>query len=88
MLIVDFYINCVPFVLRHYFIFAISSLAWLIYKLVTKDTYTTNYFEWSEGEVGLMIPIIALPLGWFLHIILIWINKQKMKFNNKTDALE
>jgi hypothetical protein len=88
VLVVDFYINCVPFVLRHYFVFALSTLGWLIYKVLTKDTDANSYFSWSEDEVGLLIPVIVLPLGWILHIILIWVNKQKMRLNNKTEALE
>jgi len=89
VLFVDFWVNCVPFVPRHYFVFTMVLLIWAILVSLSKlDHPFENLWAWSEEEVGLLVPVLMIPCGWVLHLMLIYCNKKKMEFNNKAEALE
>ena len=38
--------------------------------------------------MGIMVPVLVIPIGFIVHIFIAWLNKQKMKCNKKTDAYE
>ena len=91
VLFVDFWVNCVPFVPRHYLMFSLGCTAWVVWTTLTKtnlDHPFEHLFSWNESEVGLLVPIMVIPIGWIIHLLLTWCNRKKMQYNNKSDALE
>lgn len=85
----DFSFNCVPFIGRHYFIFTFGFTAYMLfYMFEHKLSFETkNMFQWSEDEMGYLVPALMIPLGLIVHILLTWLNKKKMQLNHKEDAL-
>jgi len=87
--LIEFFFNCVPFVPRHYIIFTFGCLGWILFTSLEKHNHPdSSLFSWSESEVGIMVPILVIPIGWILHHFLTYINKKKMQMNHKTDAYE
>ena len=86
---VDFGFNCVPFIGRHYCVFTLGFIAYMLYYMLRhKLSFETSHmFKWSEDEMGYLVPALMIPLGLVVHILLAWLSKKKMQLNHKEDAL-
>ena len=91
VIVTDFMFNCTPFILRQYMLNSLIMVWYPIYSIIANyrnDTLYDNIYEWSETRVGLLYPLLLIPVGWIMHWIVTYIYIFKLKIMNKKEALK
>lgn len=88
VLLIDFSINCVPIIWRHFFIsFAVGLVYMLmnmIYSVDVKPVYPV--LTW-QGPLGVILPILIMAVTFGIHLLTQKCNKFKLKKYKKASAL-
>ena len=89
VLAVEFAINCMPIIWRHFIISISIGIIYMtmnmIYSLEVAEVYPV--IDW-KSVLGISVPISMLFFTVFIKYVLVKCHKKKLKINRKTDALE
>jgi EamA domain-containing membrane protein RarD len=91
ILILDFFINCVPFIMRHYWLYAIIQIFLIVQEM--HDHYNamqSRLFRFTDNTIaiGYIAPILVFILSLIVYFIMVQLYKLKLRLANKPDALE
>jgi hypothetical protein len=90
ILMFDFFINCVPFIMRHcifYLFIEVLIIMDLFYENRTLFA-SLDEIDYSEDKQGVTVPIVQMIISILLYYIFTHLYKLKLRLFQKEDALE